>query len=166
MKSETAYVHQIQYKIKKDIFRPIFMNFPFLDNFGFPSRQKARELASHFTDQLVSELEGTCIDDKTHDYAKNKLPRALLDARQDGTFTDQQFRDNVTILFVAGQENPQLSIISTLYLLAKHPVRQKRPSEKTCPYGSTILTIRLCYSECTRRALQGVPATRPRPNQP
>lgn len=65
----------------------------------------------------------TCLDDGASD-AKSKLPRALLSARQNGTFTEKQFRDNVTILFVAGQENPQLAIISTLYLLAKHTVRQ------------------------------------------
>lgn len=124
MKSSNAYLHQIQYKIKKDIFKPIFLNFPFLDNFGFPSRQRARELASHFTDQLVSGLEQSCNDDKSRD-TKGNLPRALLDARRDGTFTEKQFRDNVTVLFVAGQENPQLSIISTLYLLAKHPKIQE-----------------------------------------
>jgi hypothetical protein len=28
----------------------------------------------------------------------------------------------LTVAFVAGQENPQLCMISTLYLLAKHPV--------------------------------------------
>ncbi|KAG6096120.1 hypothetical protein E4U30_001769 [Claviceps sp. LM220 group G6] len=121
LKSDTAYIHRIQYRIKKEIFKPIFLNFPFLDTFGFPSRQRARELASHFTDQLVSALErtDTRLDDGTND-AKSKLPRALLSARQNGTFTEKQFRDNVTILFVAGQENPQLAIISTLYLLAKH----------------------------------------------
>ncbi|KAG5997319.1 hypothetical protein E4U43_002670 [Claviceps pusilla] len=136
----------IQYKIKKDIFRPVFMNFPFLDNFGFPSRQRARELASHFTDQLVSGLEGTCIDDKTNDDAKNKLPRALLDARQDGTFTEQQFRDNVTILFVAGQENPQLSIISTLYLLAKHPNVQDELYKEFLPHGQGPISHESLYS--------------------
>ncbi|KAG5982288.1 hypothetical protein E4U55_002093 [Claviceps digitariae] len=135
MKSDTAYLHQIQYRIKKDIFRPMFMNFPFLDNFGFPSRQRARELASHFTDQLVSALERTCIDDNANDDAKNKLPRALLNARQSGTFTEKQFRDNVTILFVAGQENPQLSIISTLYLLAKHPHVQDDLYREFLPHG-------------------------------
>ncbi|KAG6041255.1 hypothetical protein E4U41_005296 [Claviceps citrina] len=123
MKSATAHLHQLQYKIKKHIFRPMFLNFPFLDNFGFPSRRRARELASHFTDQLVLGLEQACIDDKASD-AKNNLPRALLEARRNGTFTEKQFRDNVTILFVAGQENPQLSIMSTLYILAKHPTIQ------------------------------------------
>ncbi|KAG5929784.1 hypothetical protein E4U53_002368 [Claviceps sorghi] len=125
----------IQYKIKRDIFRPIFMNFPFLDNFGFPSRQRARELASHFTDQLVLGLERTCIDGNAKNDTRNELPRALLAARQNGTFTEKQFRDNVTILFVAGQENPQLSIISTLYLLAKHPDVQDDLYRELLPHG-------------------------------
>lgn len=142
MKSSNAYLHQIQYRIKKDIFKPIFLNFPFLDNFGFPSRQRARELASHFTDQLVSGLEQSCNDDKSSD-AKGNLPRALLDARRDGTFTEKQFRDNVTVLFVAGQENPQLSIISTLYLLAKHAVSHPSRQDMQCSLVllSRVLTI-------------------------
>jgi unspecific monooxygenase len=97
------------------------MNFPFLDSLGIPSRQRARKLASHFTDQLVLALENGA-EGKAVGGTKSELPGALLAARRSGVLTEKQFRDNVTILFVAGQENPQLAIISTLYLLAKHPV--------------------------------------------
>ncbi|EFY94554.1 Cytochrome P450 CYP56F1 [Metarhizium robertsii ARSEF 23] len=56
----------------------------------------------------------------------NKLCTRLLSARDSGQLTEKQFRDNVTVLFVAGQENPQLAILSTMYLLAKHPDMQDR----------------------------------------
>lgn len=103
------------------------MNFPVLDRLGFHSRQQARQLASHFTDQLVLALETGAHDKETSEYQKSKLPNLLLAARSSGQLTEKQFRDNVTVLFVAGQENPQLAIMSTLYLLAKHPVSTHFP---------------------------------------
>ncbi|GAB1195497.1 hypothetical protein APSETT444_004756 [Aspergillus pseudonomiae] len=49
------------------------------------------------------------------------LGARLIAARDSGVLTEKQFRDNLKVLFVAGQENPQLLLISMLYLLAKHP---------------------------------------------
>ena len=46
----------------------------------------------------------------------------MLDATESGLWSDKQLLDNLTVAFVAGQENPQLCLVSTLYLLAKHPV--------------------------------------------
>ncbi|QLI74154.1 Cytochrome P450-DIT2 [Metarhizium brunneum] len=56
----------------------------------------------------------------------NKLCTRLLSARDSGQLTEKQFRDNLAVLFVAGQENPQLAILSTMYLLAKHQDIQDR----------------------------------------
>ncbi|GAO17253.1 hypothetical protein UVI_02060990 [Ustilaginoidea virens] len=125
LESSDAYLHQIQYRIKREIFKPVFLNFPFLDRLGLPSRRRARWLASHFTDQLVLALDQASQDSK-FDSSRQPLTTALLEARRSGTLTEKQFRDNVTVLFVAGQENPQLAIISTLYLLAKHPHIQEQ----------------------------------------
>ncbi|KAL9106117.1 MAG: hypothetical protein Q9227_008817 [Pyrenula ochraceoflavens] len=50
----------------------------------------------------------------------------LLAAKMSGIITAKQFRDNLNVAFVAGQENPQLALISTLYLLGKHPDVQSR----------------------------------------
>ena len=52
----------------------------------------------------------------------SNLGARLIAARDGGVLTKKQFRDNLNVLFVAGQENPQLLLISMLYLLAKHPV--------------------------------------------
>lgn len=112
----------------KEIFTPLFMNFPFLDLLPFPSRTRARRLASDFTNQLVLTLEHGAKGDTTSDnHQQNKLCTRLLSARDSGELTERQFRDNVTVLFVAGQENPQLAILSTMYLLAKHPVSRDEP---------------------------------------
>ncbi|KAG8412932.1 cytochrome P450-dit2 [Metarhizium acridum] len=118
-RSSEACLHRIQAQISKEIFSPVFMNFPFLDRLPFPSRKRARKLASHFTDRLVVTLEDGVKGDKTADI-QNKLCTSLLSARVSGELTEKQFRDNTTILFMAGQENPQLAILSTMYLLAKH----------------------------------------------
>ncbi|KAJ5767082.1 cytochrome P450 oxidoreductase [Penicillium nucicola] len=47
----------------------------------------------------------------------------------DGALTTKQLRDNLNVLFVAGQENSQLLIISSLYLLAKYPIQEKLRNE-------------------------------------
>ncbi|KJZ71016.1 hypothetical protein HIM_09595 [Hirsutella minnesotensis 3608] len=126
--SSEAYLHKLQYEIKRQIFKPIFMNFPFLDRWGLPSRERARSLGSHFTDHLVAALEkgASCKGSDGTDGTDGSLAARLLEARSSGLWTEQQFRDNVTVLFVAGQENPQLAIISTIYLLAKYPDVQGR----------------------------------------
>jgi len=54
----------------------------------------------------------------------------MMDARESGMWTEKQLLDNLTVLFVASQENPQLCMISTLYLLAKHPVTDDHYHDK------------------------------------
>ncbi|KAG8416169.1 cytochrome P450-dit2 [Metarhizium acridum] len=129
-RSSEACLHRIQAQISKEISSPVFMNFPFLDRLPFPSRKRARKLASHFTDRLVVTLEDGVKGDKTADI-QNKLCTSLLSARVSGELTEKQFRDNTTILFMAGQENPQLAILSTMYLLAKHQVSRDELAHKS-----------------------------------
>lgn len=97
------------------------MNFPFLDQLHLPSREETRRLAAHFKDQLVAAVEGSVLNG-TKLGPTTKLGTRLMAARQSKQMTEKQFRDNVTISFVAGQENPQLALLSMLYLLAKNPV--------------------------------------------
>ncbi|KAH6603631.1 Cytochrome P450 family protein [Trichoderma cornu-damae] len=119
LESSEAYLNKLQSSIKREIFKPIFMNFPFLDSLGFPSREKARRLASHFTDRLVAAVKESASKHEPDD-TSTYLGDLLLAARKSGQLAEQQFRDNVTVAFVAGQENPQLGLLSTVYLLAKH----------------------------------------------
>lgn len=111
--------------VKREIFKPIFMNFPVLDRLPFPSRNRARKVVNRFKEELRRAL---TTSQKNHPIpglatVSDGLGRRMLDARESGLWTEKQLLDNLTVAFVAGQENPQLCMISTLYLLAKHPVR-------------------------------------------
>lgn len=105
------------------------MNFPVLDRLPIPTRQEARRTISHFKDELTSSL--TCVHEKSDlKSPSDQLGARLLAARHSGELTEKEFRDNLTVLFVAGQENPQIGLISTLYLLAQHPKVQERSWEE------------------------------------
>jgi cytochrome P450 len=115
--------------VKREIFKPIFMNFPILDRFPIPSRVRARKVVERFREHLKEMLL------KGHDKEpvsmdSDKLGTRLLASWKYGLLSEKQFLDNLTVTFVAGQENPQLALISTLYILAKHPVRN--PSFQLC----------------------------------
>lgn len=123
LENRNAPMNQLQSAVKAEIFKPIFMNFPVLDRFGsfISSRINARRLVRRFSEELEQRLltsyRGvTCSSDS------KKLGERLIAAKDDGALNSKQFRDNLNAAFVAGQENPQLLLISTLYLLAKHPV--------------------------------------------
>ena len=106
--------------MKREIFQPIFMNFPILDRFPFPSRTRARQLVNRLRHELRSALGRSSPPGGAS--ASDGLSRRMIVARDSGQWNEKQLLDNVTVAFVAGQENPQLCMISTLYLLAKHPV--------------------------------------------
>ncbi|KAE8407481.1 cytochrome P450 [Aspergillus pseudonomiae] len=116
-------LHQLQLAVKREIFKPIFMNFPVLDRFGrlIPCRVRARNMVEQFS----AALERSVRHGQGSPQPAN-LGARLIAARDSGVLTEKQFRDNLKVLFVAGQENPQLLLISMLYLLAKHPNVQSR----------------------------------------
>lgn len=95
------------------------MNFPILDHpnlqWLFPSRAKARQVVAKFK----NELKGSLAHQKP---TGDGLGRRMLRAWESGMWNEKQLLDNLTVTFVAGQENPQLLMTSTLYVLAKHPV--------------------------------------------
>ncbi|PYI04653.1 putative cytochrome P450 oxidoreductase [Aspergillus sclerotiicarbonarius CBS 121057] len=121
MDRDPVSLHQVQLTLKRYLFQPLYMSFPVLDRLSFmiPSRRKARQLVREFAAMLqASVLQGDGLDGS----AGNRLVHAW----REGLLTDRQFRDNLMVLYVAGQENPQLLMISILYLLAKHPNIQAR----------------------------------------
>lgn len=122
--SADAPVNVLQTAVKREIFKPIFMNFPVLDRLPFPSRTRARHLVNQFKQELRRALV-TSHEHKSQSHpatSSGGLGQRMLEARDSGLWNDKQLLDNLTVAFVAGQENPQLCMISTLYLLAKHPV--------------------------------------------
>ena len=121
------------------------MSFPILDRLLLPSREAARKTIAHFKDELTSSL--ACSDEKSNlNPLSDKLSTRLLAARLSGELTEKQFRDNLTVLYVAGQENPQIGLTSTLYLLAQHPRVQQRLWEEIHASGAEELTLDLLKS--------------------
>lgn len=112
-----------QLAVKKAIFQPLYLNFPMLDMLPIPSRVAARKKVHEFAANLVAKV--TASNEK-HDMTNVTVGSALVTARAVGELTEQQFRDNAVIVFVAGHENPQLAITSLLYLLAKDQGMQKQ----------------------------------------
>ncbi|CAG7953154.1 unnamed protein product [Penicillium salamii] len=130
-------LHSTQLTLKRYLFRPIFMSFPALDRLAsvIPSRTKARKLIRQFSDLLQKEI----LDDLAQQNERNGeggyLGDRLISAWHDGTLTTQQVRDNLNVLYVAGQENPQLLMISSLYLLGKYPEIQEKLRQEIKAYS-------------------------------
>ena len=125
MTSASAPINVLQSAVKREIFKPVFMNFPVLDRFPFPSRTRARRAVDRFKNELKRAL----VESQERSLGlpglaptSDGLGQRMLAARESGLWDEKQLLDNLTVAFVAGQENPQLCMISTLYLLAKHPV--------------------------------------------
>jgi unspecific monooxygenase len=114
-----APLHALQTKIKPIIFDPVFLNFPVLDHFPFKSRQAGRELARSFRkglrDHIAKSHEGHECSPESQD-----LGCRLLGSRREGLITEKQLCDNFVSVFLAGHENPQLTIMCLLYLLGSH----------------------------------------------
>ncbi|KAK1538382.1 cytochrome P450 [Colletotrichum paranaense] len=125
-----APINLLQTAVKREIFKPIFMSFPFLDRLPLKSRLAARRTVGLFKNELKRALQAShhMPMEKTSslsDQSDDKLGQRMLDARASGMWDEKQLLDNLTVSFVAGQENPQLLMISSLYLLAKHPEAQE-----------------------------------------
>lgn len=122
----SSYLSKLQTAVKKEIFKPIFLNFPLLDRLPLPSRQNARALVNRFSDALREgvirgqDLHGASTDNETKQPVY--VAQLLLEAHDNNVLTSKQLHDNLNVTFVASQENPQLALTSTLYLLAKYPV--------------------------------------------
>ncbi|GJC82016.1 cytochrome P450-DIT2 [Colletotrichum liriopes] len=129
-----APINLLQTAVKKEIFKPIFLSFPFLDRLPLQSRLAARRTVGLFKNELKRALQASHHMQKTSlPGPTDKLGKRMLDARASGLWDEKQLLDNLTVAFVAGQENPQLAMISALYLLAKHP----------CPGPCRITQIQL-----------------------
>lgn len=99
--------------VKSQIFKPLYMNFPFLDILPIPSRKVARQAVSEFRDyfcNLVKESQRSNQD-------PNTVGAKLVAALNEGSLTEMQFNDNAMITMIAGHENPQLLLNSLLYVL-------------------------------------------------
>lgn len=111
-------LHQHLIRIKKQIFNPFFLTFPFFDLLYLPQRQRAFKDVKNFRNILVERVRKEMIDNYNFEqtsFVVNDLIKAYNNEIIDYT----QLTDNIVILLVAGHENPQLLISTCLYLLAK-----------------------------------------------
>lgn len=103
-------------QVKAQIFRPLFMNFPFLDSLPLKSRiaahQSVRNFKKHYCKKIIDEMTPAKL---------TRLGPRLATSNELQEISEKQFQDNAIIVLVAGHENPQLLITSLLYVLAKYP---------------------------------------------
>ncbi|KAI8819268.1 cytochrome P450 [Fimicolochytrium jonesii] len=117
--------------LKKSIFKPLYLFFPILDALPIKSRQEARDKI----DAMEQLLRGAAkmLDDAHEDQNCNRGPpliQRLTVAHRNGVLTDEDFRNNLMVIFVAGHENVQQGLTSLLYLLAKHPDIQRKARQE------------------------------------
>ncbi|KAL2808253.1 cytochrome P450 [Aspergillus granulosus] len=119
LEEPNAPLHAFQMRLKPKIFDPVFLNFPILDHLRLPTRQDARRLVGEFTNELVRTVQSGHSSCHKQGQFKN-LGCRILGAFETGLLTEKQLRHNMISAFLAGHENPQLLLISTLFLLAEH----------------------------------------------
>ncbi|KAH7390677.1 putative cytochrome P450 [Pyrenochaeta sp. MPI-SDFR-AT-0127] len=120
MQRVDAPLHTIQMKIKPIIFKPIFMNFPFLDHLPLKVRKLGRMLNRQFRDTLRTSITNGHTHHVCNENDRSNVACRLLGSHREGILTDKDLDDNLVSTFLAGHENPQIALMSLLYLLGSH----------------------------------------------
>ncbi|ERF77121.1 hypothetical protein EPUS_07662 [Endocarpon pusillum Z07020] len=139
LQNPNAPLHTLQLAVKREIFKPFFLNFPFLDLLPVKSRDRARKLVVKFADELCA----TVLRGHRHQHDDPSTDR--LGCRM----IAGQFRDNMVSVFLAGHENPQLLLTSMIFLLGENQDAQARLRQEIMSVGPSD---QLDYT-----ALQNVP---------
>ncbi|CAI4056316.1 hypothetical protein N7582_000586 [Saccharomyces uvarum] len=112
-------LHELLVHIKKQIFHPFFLAFPFLDLLPIPSRRKAFRDVASFRELLVKRVQDQLINN--YKFEQTTFAASdLIRAHNNEVIDYKQLSDNIVIILVAGHENPQLLFNTSLYLLAKY----------------------------------------------
>ncbi|CDO93026.1 unnamed protein product [Kluyveromyces dobzhanskii CBS 2104] len=112
-------LHEKLNQVKQQIFKPIFLSFPFLDLLPIRSRQKARMDVADFRNMLLDTVHTNLIMNYTYEQTNNAATGLIKEWKLKG-INDEQLKDNLVIILVAGHENPQLLLTTLFYLLAKY----------------------------------------------
>ncbi|OAA39427.1 Cytochrome P450 family protein [Metarhizium rileyi] len=126
---------KLQKRVRLEVTDAIVFNFPIVDRLPLAWRKRARQLTVDYKDRLV-ELAANVPPKGIGE--PDRLIDRLIAARKSEAFTEKQLRDNLTITFVAGHENPLLALLSTMYLLAKSPDAQRRLREEVGTIGDAV----------------------------
>ncbi|KAH7551557.1 hypothetical protein BM1_09873 [Bipolaris maydis] len=116
----SASLHTLQTKIKPIIFHPIFLNFPFLDHLPLKIRKLGRALSRQFRSTLRSAIIKGHTQHVCNENDNRNVACRLLGSHREGILSDKDLDDNLVSTFLAGHENPQLALMSLMYLLGKH----------------------------------------------
>ncbi|OAL52031.1 Dit2 protein [Pyrenochaeta sp. DS3sAY3a] len=126
MQHMDAPLHKVQMAIKPIIFQPIFMNFPFLDYLPFKVRKLGRALNKQFRTTLRTAITKGHTQHVCNENDNRNVACRLIGSHREGILTDKDLDDNLVSTFLAGHENPQLCLMSLMYLLGAHPEVQER----------------------------------------
>ncbi|CAR28008.1 hypothetical protein ZYGR_0N04960 [Zygosaccharomyces rouxii] len=117
--SDKSPLHDHLMRIKKQIFHPFFLTFPFFDHLPIPARRRGFKDVEQFRKQLVEHVDDQLV--KNYKFEQTTFAASdLIRAYNKDHINRKQLTDNIVILLVAGHENPQLLLTTSLYLLAKY----------------------------------------------
>lgn len=123
-------LHMIQMKIKPIVFAPMFLNFPFLDYLPLKIRKLGRTYIRHFRNTLRTTIVNGHAHHCCNENDKRSVACRLIGSHQEGLLTDKDLDDNLVSTFLAGHENPQLVIMSLIYLIGAHAEVQSQLREE------------------------------------
>ena len=107
---------------------------PFFEFFGHPKLKRAAKARRE-----LSAIVRTMIDERRKTNQTRKDLLTLLFAAQDPEtglgMSDEQLRDEVMTLFLAGHETTANALAWTIYLLTQHPGIAQRLAAEVCPVG-------------------------------
>ncbi|KAH9909601.1 Dit2 protein [Xylariomycetidae sp. FL2044] len=112
-----AHLTRLLREIKPKVFHPVHLNFPMLDHLHLPSREAAKRLVRGFNAEIArmvsqSHADGHCQSGSTN------LGCRLVSALEQGVLSQHQFQQNCVITAIAGHENPQNFLLTSLFVLA------------------------------------------------
>ncbi|KAL6949002.1 hypothetical protein ACO0QE_001484 [Hanseniaspora vineae] len=111
--------------VKSQIFQPLYLTFPFLDNLPIPSRVRARRNVARFRETLLAKVTNSLMNNYEYEQT-NFASSSLIKAERNQQITKEQLINNLVIILVAGHENPQLLLTSLFFLFGKHPCWQEK----------------------------------------
>jgi unspecific monooxygenase len=120
LEHKDAPLHTLQMRIKPIIFQPIFMNFPFLDYLPLKIRKLGRQLNKQFRGTLRTAITKGHTQHTCNENDNKNVACRLLGSHREGILSDKDLDDNLVSTFLAGHENPQLALMSLMYLLGTH----------------------------------------------
>ena len=138
----------LQTIIKKTIFKPLFFNFPALDRFTwlFPQRTVAYNIMQEFEDLLYDTIKNRPrkLNRKEPVKPEDELVVHMMErALADGRLTEEQFRDNLKIVFLTAHENTQQLLNSMFWQLGYDQKVQDKLRAEVLATGTTEPTTEL-----------------------